>query len=348
MKISASIELVMQLAGQEAMAGRFGEIEPEHILAGILKFSELPINDIGKLIPVAGVAKQLSMEIYAVQHELASRALDSTQIRRKLRTQMGRGTSPYEGKAIHRSQASRKVFDVAAKLAEDSRSSALTPRELLETLLIAPTKNIEKVLGDAVGPRASRKPKTPLLDKQGKNLAAADTNATLLKVTNRSVECKALVRALTQGDCQSILLISDSDRTVREVVTELSNETSKKDAPLDFRDRQIKDLTGIQLDSHSEPQTIEQQDQLFAEAADARSVILFLPPITIDAGQTSTKVSEQVDLLKKSLQKYSVQCIFRVTPLAYHEWIQKDLEWKRLAQVMWIHDEVTGDIPREL
>ena len=46
MKIAASIELVMQLAAQEATSGRFKEIEPPHIVAAILKFAELPGGEV--------------------------------------------------------------------------------------------------------------------------------------------------------------------------------------------------------------------------------------------------------------------------------------------------------------
>ena len=37
MKVSASIEFVMQLAGQEAIAGEYEKITPDHLMLGILK-----------------------------------------------------------------------------------------------------------------------------------------------------------------------------------------------------------------------------------------------------------------------------------------------------------------------
>ena len=51
MKVSASVEMVMQLAGQEAIAAEFKEIEPEHLLAALLKFSELPTEEMDKIAP---------------------------------------------------------------------------------------------------------------------------------------------------------------------------------------------------------------------------------------------------------------------------------------------------------
>lgn len=107
MKISTSIELVIQLASYEAMAGQFGEIEPEHLLAAILEFSELPVNKMDQLAPGAVSVKQLTAEIDAVKKELAARSIDSIQIRRKLRAQKGRGVGAPPGGQMHRSQESR-------------------------------------------------------------------------------------------------------------------------------------------------------------------------------------------------------------------------------------------------
>ena len=187
MKISASIELVMQFATYEAIAGKFREVEPEHMLMALLKFPELPIAEMEKLAPGAS-SEQVAKEIEAVCKKLEQRKIDSKSARRELRTKMGKGNSPFSGGRIHRSSASRQIFDVAGKLAGDAGGETITSDHILEALMIAPTQLIEQVLGGAVGARVEERKDTPLLDRYGKDItkAAADGNSNTGK--DREVE----------------------------------------------------------------------------------------------------------------------------------------------------------------
>ena len=107
MKVSASIELVVQLAGQEAIAGRHKEIEPEHVCLALLKLAELPVEEADKIAPGSSAARELAAEVGAVREELQVRGVDTTEIRRRLRRTLGRGRNAYEGGPMHRSPAGR-------------------------------------------------------------------------------------------------------------------------------------------------------------------------------------------------------------------------------------------------
>ena len=127
MKASASIELVWQIATQEAVAAEFAEIEPEHFLAAILKFSELPVDQVGNLAPGADAVREMATAVGKVREELQRRAIDSTRVRRELRVKLGNGGSPPDGGPKHRSQASRDMFDAAARMADEVNSEVLVP-----------------------------------------------------------------------------------------------------------------------------------------------------------------------------------------------------------------------------
>ena len=45
MELSPLVEFAVQLAGQEAIASRYAQIEPEHLLEAVLKASELQPGD---------------------------------------------------------------------------------------------------------------------------------------------------------------------------------------------------------------------------------------------------------------------------------------------------------------
>lgn len=109
MKVSASIELSWQLAGREAIAGEFGQIEPEHFFAAVLKLAELPVEDVGNFAPGANVARELAAEVNTIRQELESRSIDSIRVRRALRARLGKGGAPYDGGENHRSQASKDL-----------------------------------------------------------------------------------------------------------------------------------------------------------------------------------------------------------------------------------------------
>jgi len=42
-KVSKSIEIIWHLAGSEAIAADFGELEPEHFMIAILQFVDQPL-----------------------------------------------------------------------------------------------------------------------------------------------------------------------------------------------------------------------------------------------------------------------------------------------------------------
>jgi ATP-dependent Clp protease ATP-binding subunit ClpC len=345
MKISASIELVMQFATYEAVAGQFREVEPEHMLMALLKFPELPVEEMEKLAPGAG-AKQIAKEVDTVCKELSRRVIGSKKARRELRARMGRGNSPFSGGRIHRSAAGRQIFDVAGKLADDAGSEAIAAGHILEALMIAPTRLIEQVLGDAVGAKVRERKDTPLLNEYGKDLTQLATEGKLPPVSGRIAECKALVEALKQSDRRSVLLISDNDQVVESIVFAAARAIGNENWVEDLKGRRIIDVTGIRPSGQWDRQTRERFGKILTEAAAVEDIILFVPPIEVTAG-TDTP-DEWFDFLQKTLSKGSIQCICRTTSEAYRNWIQKNTIWKRLASAIWIHDEIEDEVPWEL
>ncbi len=143
---SISLDLVMQMAAQEALAARFREIEPEHLAMAVIKFAELPVHD---ATDGAGGPNQLKMflaEVAAIEQKLYELRLDGVSARRQLRQRMGAGDRTGDDREIHRSDASRTVFIDAVEIARHAGSQALRPIHLFEALLASPTPLIAEVL----------------------------------------------------------------------------------------------------------------------------------------------------------------------------------------------------------
>jgi len=347
MKISASIELIMQFATYEAIAGKFKEVEPEHMLMALLRFPELSVDELEKLAPGAATVKQVVKEIDAVCKELSHRAIESKKIRRELRAKMGNGNSPFSGGRVHRSTAGREIFDIAGKLADDGGSEAITAEHILEALITTPTKLIKEVFGDALGPKMKERKDTPFLDKYGRDLTKMAVDGDLYPGNDQMAEGKALVNVLSQPDCKSVLLITDNEPlAMQTVIRAVQTLVKKDDCPKTMRCKKIFDVTSLNQSGEWDRQKMDQFVRLFAEAASVEDVILFVPPM--ESLADGRAVDDWAVLLRKTLVKGSVQCICQVKTKTYKNCIKRDSSWKRLANIIWLHDDIKDEIPSEL
>jgi ATP-dependent Clp protease ATP-binding subunit ClpC len=353
MQVSASIEIVMQLAGQEAVAAQYKEIEPEHLLAGILKFSELPVEDVDKIAPGAEVAKVLAAEVNAIREELTGRSIDSTRVRRQLRGRLGKGDSQYDGGAMHRSQASRALFDAAARTADEAGSETLTAKHLLDAILAQPTAAMAQVLGEAANAggaaeRGQQRPKgsgTPVLDAFGQDLTQLAAQKPSSCPSERKAECKGLVQALVQAGRCGIFMVTEDDEAVRSVVLAAAGVVSGKDCPKALKGQRIVDLTGIKPQGADVQEAVERLEKALVEAKTAKNIILFVSPLL--PPRTGAKGDWWIDMLRSALVDGTVKHICRASEAGYRR-VEKDPTWRRRAQVMWIHKEQRRELPGEL
>lgn len=346
MKTSAAMDLVWQMATQEAIAGEFAEIEPEHFLAAILKFAELPVEQMGNLDAPVDVAKEIAADVGKVRDELKRRAINSTRRRRELRARLGKGGRPHDGGQIHRSQASREMFDGAARLAGDEGSEVLAPEHLLQALLLSPSQKVCDVLGDAVMPKGAERVPTPLLDHFGQNLVQAAAEGRLAPAFDRPVECKALLQLLADPRRRSVLLVTDHDEAALSVVTAAARAMSSDATAAGLASRRIVEVAGWKPRTSGAGKCLPDWEQLFAEVTKVQDVILLVP--AIEAANNPKQANPWAELLKKMLLAGPVQCICRVNATAYQRWIRKDRGWKQAAHVMWVHETSDDGIPTEL
>ncbi|NUQ66364.1 MAG: hypothetical protein HUU20_28205 [Pirellulales bacterium] len=346
MKASVSIELLWQMAAQEAIAGESAEIEPEHFFAATLKFAELPVAELGNLAPGAQVPKELAAEVDTVREQLQGRAIDSTRARRDLRARLRKGGSPHDGGQKHRSKTCREMFDAAAKIADDAGSEALAVEHVLAALLASPTEAMRAVLGDALAAKAPKRSEMPLLDQFGQDLVRLAADGKLAAVLERQAESNNLLRLLADPKRSSVVLVTNSDHNARSVVATAAQAIASSEAPARMKGRRIVDASAAKPSGSKLAEVLERLGKLLGEAASAEEVVLLVP--AIEAPANPNERSPWADLLKKSIDGGSVQCICRANVTAYERWIKKDHVWKKHAQVMWIEDRAAGEIPWEL
>jgi ATP-dependent Clp protease ATP-binding subunit ClpA len=363
MRLSASIQLIWQLAGAEAAAGQFKEIQAEHFCLGLLKLADLPAHPASKLGLNEAIVRALGAEIDLVRQVLGSRGIDPTLLRRALRRSLGKGDCPFRGGQMHRAQACRELFDTAARTAGEAGHETLTAVHLLEVILNSPTSALAQALSDFIprgrpmnlaaaieklrgqaaptiarAEQVSRTSKTSLLDKHGQDLTKIPLRTYPELPPPRTVEAKVLLEALKHRG--AVLLVGSSEQTALEVLLAAASA-------LKLKGRRVIVLS--RAAAAENPEGRELWKKIFAEAAKARDVILYVPPITAVAGRGKTRSEEAdwEDFLREVAQQ-SAAFICRVSTEVFEEQLRKEPVWRRQAQVIWIQETKLKSIPREL
>ncbi|MDG4556811.1 MAG: hypothetical protein P9F19_05390 [Candidatus Contendobacter sp.] len=346
MKLSAAVTVIWKLAMHEAVRAAFREIEPEHFLAAVLKFSELPaltdLQDPGG----AEVARQLAVEIAAVRGELARRNLDGTTLRRRLRARLGKGVHLSMGEAPHRSAASRALFAQVAQRALERREPCVTATLLLEALWATPTPAMIEVMGNAIAAPVRALSVAPRWIAQGPDLVEWAASGKLATRPDRLVEGKALYRVLSQPGTRGVFLVGGG--AVADAIFALAHVMASGGIAPAPGARRLIDLRDFARDAEPSQSWSGSLAALLDEAAQAADNVVLVLPTLLQTVWNPEWQQAYLNLLKAAWRVGNTRCLVPVEPLAYGEWIASDPDWRRLAQVMWIAAAVADAIPDEL
>lgn len=354
MKFSPSIEILWRLAANEMATGQFPEIAPEHFCLALLKFAEVSVKAPATLGEEAELAKVVSDEAQQVREALQKRGIDSTGARRKLRAQLGKGETPFAGGEVHRSAASRALFEGAAALARRSGATALTPLHLLAVLMQSPTPPIASVVLDpsaAAGPNAS----SALLERHGRDLLKLAAAGGQRVKPGVEAPAKAVLDALAQKDRRSVLLLSDQEELAGAVVNALAAAMAGGKGPDGLAGRRLIDIAGgsdagaageTACAGGGERDELERVRSLLAEAAAHPEVVLVLPAVT--AEPEAVQGGAWTRLVRQTLSKGAVQFIARVTPSLHTDGLRKDPVWRRRPRAIWLEETPSDGVPSEL
>lgn len=154
MKYNPGVEILLSIAARECITANFNEIQPEHILIGILKYSEIDRNTLRNLINDPDLLNTLYTDIESISTLLQDKRLDSIMIRRRLRSALGDGGVPFQGGDLHRSIEARRLFLLAEELVAAKGSGFITPIHLLMVILDNPPRKLREIIGPVSVPGA--------------------------------------------------------------------------------------------------------------------------------------------------------------------------------------------------
>ncbi len=145
MQISPGTQLVWSLSGSEAVNLGMPKIEPDHLYCALLKFVELSDDTIARLLNNSSDASLVCRERDDLAPKFKGLPGSTADLRHALRKETEHGTHKLEGNLIHRSDASRRVFEKAIQIANDE-GAPVYPTHLLQVLMESPTPAMKKVL----------------------------------------------------------------------------------------------------------------------------------------------------------------------------------------------------------
>ncbi len=339
MEISPGIELVWNLAGHEAITARMEKIEPEHFFCALLKFSELEDDRLEAVVTRSQVAKVLITERDSVRTTLEKRSLPTTRVRHRLRQALGRGNYRHEGEAVHRSTASRELFNRAAKVARKDKGT-LESDHLLRVLLEEPTPAMAEVMED-VGvktPSAEPPAETPLLSRYAQDLLEVAKARRFRVPQARLPQVQVLTLALQSTDPAPILLICAPQVDAAPIVGCAAQELKgqKRIAGVDHVTmlREAEDVGTF----------ANQMADLLAESADTENLVLFTDAVE----QGMEGVSPLLSALKPALTDPTPRLVVAVSAEIYHDVVEPDLTLGGVFQTIWLHELAEGEVPAEL
>jgi len=349
------MDLIWRLAANEMAAGRFREIEPDHVCLALLKFADVSVKPPDGAAGQAELANAVAGEAQLVREALDRCSIESTGVRRKLRGHLGKGDSPYKGGKVQPSAASRALLEAAARLAAESGGDLITPLHVLTALVQSPTPAMAQVLLGQIPPPPVPAPLPPLpyLDQHGRDLGRQAAEGQLALGPGLDAQAKAVLQAVQQKDRRSILLVSESRRHVEQLAAALAKAMVSNDAPAGLKGRRLIDVSMVwrarqrlRLPAEAEAADLTRMRQLLAEAAAHPEVILLVPSVEAAPGEGSG--GSWPRLLEETLSKGAAQVISQVRPSVFTEHLRQRPVWRRQARAVWVDQEIQGSVPREL
>ncbi len=355
MEPALSVQIVLTLAAQEAMAAAFEEIQPAHIYIALLKFAELEEPQFQRLVTEPHMAKTLIPDRDTLRERLAGGGItvpDKSKLtRHKLREEMGKGGHPFDPKkVIHRSSESKALCQEAENVAIAASDSHWRVVHLLDALVAI---DFPDMVERFATPRAKKE--TPLLHKYGTNLCKLAEEGKLgavltdEKVLKKDAVCKVVLEELFGRKRESVLLVEAGSRPAKEIVKAVAQFLVSTPAPVDTEYKEVWEvklfrlLKGMfEMSSESREKALtEETEALLRVAAQVPELILYIN----DFHEFLVAVPKFNQILKEALSLGTVQCIVTTGADNYARHIEGDKEWEKVIRVITIHDI---EVPHQL
>ena len=354
MRLTPGAEAAWMIAAGEAASGGHARIEPAHLLIGVLSLGKL-----GAGADAAGLGLNALLvrdENERLMGAVAASGLDPTRLRRRARTQVGRG--PVEGPPsgpLSRSLTCKAVFAAAealagegqavgvahlfAALAEDVdtvtsrivRQGGADVGKLRAALLEAaraPAGSRERAAEGAPPILATTPSTTPVLDRFGRDLTALARRGELGPVVGRQREILAVLQTLASSSRNNPVLVGEAGVGKTAIVEAIAIQAAEGRDPAAPAGRRFVELSVAALLGGAESAGgFEQRVQdLVAETRAHPQVVVFIDDLQALAGvgRSGKDVAAAAQPLVRALARGDLRCIASGTAEDYRRLVGWD------------------------
>jgi ATP-dependent Clp protease ATP-binding subunit ClpC len=366
MRLTPGAEAAWMIAAGEAAAGGHALIEPAHLLIGALSLGKLgPGADAAGLGVNAALVRD---ENGRVLQALSGSSLDPTRLRRRARSQLGRG--PVQGPPtgpLSRSLTCKAVFAAAEALAGEERPvgvahllaalaedvDAVTTRIIRQGASDVPRLRsalLEAGAGPVVGPEkppeapelAPVPSTTPTLDRFGRDLTALARKGELGPVIGRRREILAVLQSLARSSKNNPVLVGEAGVGKTAIVEAIAVRAAEGKDPSVLAGRRIVELSvGALLGGTEYRGAFEERVQgVIAEARAHPDVIVFIDDLhtLVGAGRVGQGGLDAANLLKPPLARGELRCIGATTVEEYRRFVESDPALERRFEKVLVEE----------
>ncbi len=366
---SLGLVLVRLIAEGEAKARKFDMILPEHLWIGLCKISDLPEDIVTGILNFGPEEKSAIIgEVRALQLWFAAKGIDTTNLRRKLRSLLGKGKGAKE--RLHRSPESLALFEAAAQLAatDKEKENIVNMLHLTQTIFENPPPILSELLIQAghIPPLQSRTkdreknqifPKSLVSQRQvqkkernrvfsknlvsimGRDLTALAERGELNSVIGRRDEMRRLAQVLIQKRKGNALLVGDAGVGKTCLVEGLAQRIVSPTCAPAFRGKRIVELSmatllaGAVLRGEFEARV----EAVIREVEADPKIILFIDEFHTIMGTGSGGI-DAANILKPALTRGKLHLIGSTTVQEYERYLVRDESIARRFEVIWVEE----------
>jgi len=366
--LSVGANLAWQIAAAEAGAASHQYIEKEHIFIGICSLEKILM-----LSPEESGLKPQDRQIVQVEHDviedvLRGFELESTQLRRQLRKRLGQGNYKHEEKVVHRSDASKKIFNRAGELPTPTRE--ITCLHLLTAILEEPGRVITQVIGDAgvkpadlrecalacanKGQHRDQEPVevhpgehkvaqfgTHFLDRYGRDLTQEAREGKLGPFIGRRKELLQVIQTLARRTKNNPVLVGEAGVGKTAIVEALALRAIEGKDPHVLTGKRIVELNISTLVGGTKyrGEFEERLARIIEESRMHPEVILFIDELhnVVGAGQAEGSM-DAANLIKPALARGEIRCIGATTIGEYRRYIEADPALERRFEKVIVNE----------
>ncbi len=367
---SPGVLIAWHIGSIEAVMAQFEHLEREHIFIGLCKLEEVLQDEGAPHFPKQfGHPDFLQEELRQVADFFRRSGLDCVQVRRKIRSLLGQGTSPDPPnvrETVHRSVACRDAFARAEVIAREQGANLIHCLCLLMALLEDPGPTLaQALLLNRVDLTALRQEATEAVKRfvtaHGAATVDGSTSSVLRRfgvdltqlakeggvepLFGRRKELLRTIRTLSRKTKNNPLLLGDPGVGKTALVRGLALRIAMGQVPSQLKDKRIIEVNlgvlvaGTKYRGEFEDRVM----RLVDETKSHPEVILFIDEIHTMVGAGGAEGAlDAANLLKQALAAGELRCVGSTTFAEFRKHFEKDAALARRFQPIVV-DETTAE-----